>query len=526
MIKCICLIRVSTQQQLLEGQRDKVINAAMSDGYSKSEIEVVEAKESAIKLKEEQRETLNEMKQLIIKYPSIESVYVFAIDRLARKVSTILSVKDYLLEHHVNLVFLNPHRLSTIRIDDKGNKVEDELTSLMLLFLAYGAEMEMKLKQARMKVQKDILRSNNKIASGRPMFGYAKAKDKSVIVDETLGPIVRDIYIDYVEHKLPMYDIYKKYAAQGIFKEKKKSAAKNTIRRILLNKAYCGDYSSDDKIGNIKYPPIITKDMWEATQKLIKEKMKLPKYNHKNIYYGKSKVRLMNTGRIMICHISNVCYKSFEDVKASININAIDSLIWKVTCDLQLLTLGAKYNKDKHDYSKEIEECNKKLDNINILLEKLNDRKRKAFKLYLNGKVDDSIYNEEIKSIETDIQTWNKEIAKIESEIQRYKMKANETGEKPVITQQKLRELDDVERKKLIDELIDEVQVTQNDDLSYDIKIIAMDKHIDETFNELMGNPTWHYYVRGGVMHLIERSDIIEIEISDIIQKRIVNKKS
>lgn len=104
-------------------------------------------------------------------------------------------------------------------------------------------------------------------------------------------------------------------------------------------------------------------------------------------------------------------------------------------------------------------------------------------------------------------------------------MKANETGEKPVITQQKLRELDDVERKKLIDELIDEVQVTQNSDLSYDIKIIAMDKHIDETFNELMGNPTWHYYVRGGVMHLIERSDIIEIEISDIIQKRIVNRK-
>ena len=82
--KCICLIRVSTQQQLLEGQREKVVATAIADGYSQNEIQVVEAKESAIKLKEEQRETLNDMKELITQYPSIESVYVFAMDRLAR----------------------------------------------------------------------------------------------------------------------------------------------------------------------------------------------------------------------------------------------------------------------------------------------------------------------------------------------------------------------------------------------------------------------------------------------------------
>ena len=46
--------------------------------------------------------------------------------------------------------------------------------------------------------------------------------------------------------------------------------------------------------------------------------------------------------------------------------------------------------------AKGIKDINTIQENINILLEKLNDRKRKAFKLYLNGKVDDSIYNEEI----------------------------------------------------------------------------------------------------------------------------------
>ena len=138
MIKCICLIRVSTQQQILEGQKDKVIAEAIHDGYSKDEIKVIEAKESAIKLAESERETLTEMKQIISMNSGIESLYVFAIDRLARKVSTVLSIKDYLLENNINLVFIHPHRMSTMRRNDKGVMVEDELTSLMLLFLGYG----------------------------------------------------------------------------------------------------------------------------------------------------------------------------------------------------------------------------------------------------------------------------------------------------------------------------------------------------------------------------------------------------
>jgi len=88
--KCICLVRVSTEQQKLEGQKEKVISDAISDGYKLEEIAVVEGKESSIKLQEEERETLNEMKNIIAQYPTIESVYVFAIDRLARKVSIIL----------------------------------------------------------------------------------------------------------------------------------------------------------------------------------------------------------------------------------------------------------------------------------------------------------------------------------------------------------------------------------------------------------------------------------------------------
>ena len=520
--KCICFIRVSSQQQMLEGQKEKVVAAAMSDGYQLDEIAVVEGIESAIKLKEEKRETLNEMKQLIADYPTIDSIYVFAIDRLARRVSVILSVKDFLLEHKINLVFLNPHRLNTIRVDEKGERVEDELTSMMLLFLAYGAEMEMKLKLARWKVAKDIMRNNNKFPAGKPLYGYKKLQDKSIIVDEELGDIVRYVYIEYAKGKKSMFDLYKELVAKGVLEEKKKSAAVNFIAYLLKNPAYYGAPSKHNKVKNgMVYPPIVTKEIWEEANRLIQHRGTAFKLHHKNIYYAKGLVRLMNTGYMMQANITGLNYKSSQLVVASVNINAIDSLVWKITRELQIIRLGLKTKQQKYDYAKEIAENEEKIEKINELLESIHDRQKRAFKMYVAGKVNEQIYNDEISEIQNDENTWNYEIAKLQSEIQQFKMKGDEMGEKPIITQSRLKKLSDEEKKELIDEIIKEVQVTKNDDRDYDISIITNDRHLGDIYNELCGNPTYHYTVSGGVIHLVEKSDVIEIEISDIIEKRI-----
>ena len=520
--KCICLVRVSTEQQKLEGQKEKVISAAISDGYKLEEIAVVEGKESAIKLQEEERETLNEMKNIIAQYPTIESVYVFAIDRLARKVSIILSVKDYLLKNKVNLVFLNPRKLATMIRNDKGVMVEDEMTSMMLLFLGYGAEMEMKIKLARWKATKDIMRSNNQVTSGRPMFGYKKAADKSVVVDEVNAGIVRDIYTEYIEGKVAMYDLYKKYVAKGVFKMKKKSAAKQTILRILTNTAYYGDYSSCDKIKNLKYPPIVSKEVWDKANGIARNRGKVFKLHHKNIYYGKSLVRLMNSGLLMQVHLTNLCYKCFEsEVPANININAIDSLLWMTTCKLQVLRLGMQQRESQYNFKKEIAENEKQIKHLNGLLETIYNKEKKAFDMYLSGKVKENVYDEIMLGIENDKAMWENEIAKLQSENAQYRMASTGKGDKPIITQRKLALLNDEERKNLIDEVIKEVQLTKNDDASFDIKIVTNDVRLGATYNELFLNPHYHYYVRGGVMHLFEINDDMEIEISEIIEKRI-----
>lgn len=92
MKKVICFLRVSTTQQDLEQQREKVVSAIVRDGFKKSEIVFVEGKESAIKNDEEERITLNQLKAVIASTPSITDVYVFAIDRLAREVRVIWQI--------------------------------------------------------------------------------------------------------------------------------------------------------------------------------------------------------------------------------------------------------------------------------------------------------------------------------------------------------------------------------------------------------------------------------------------------
>lgn len=500
--KCIVFVRVSTKQQDLDAQRERVLAVAMADGYKRDEISIVEGKESAIKLDEEERETLAEMKQIISDNPSIESVYVFAIDRLARKVSVILSVKDYLLGLGINLVFLNPHKMGTIRVDEKtGEKKEDELTALLLMLLSYGAQMEMKVKQARMKTAKDALKANNKIASGKPMFGYYKAADKSVKVNPKEAEIVRRVYVDYVTHHKSMLGIHNELVAEGVFKQAKDSTAQLRIKEILCNPAYTGDYSYKDKGKALLYPAIITKELQAKAIATIEKNRIISKTTHKNVYYGKGIIKLTNNNnRVMVAHAGNICYKE-PDSHILVNINALDRLIWASTGTIYMLQREKAHHSNKEEYTKAIEENNAKVANLQMLLDEIRSKQQKAFRLYMDGRVSESIYNEEMAKIDKDADNWSKQIAALESQNKTYEMMIEENESTAVFNPRRLEEItDDVERKKIIDSCIKEVLVTRNDDATFDIEVIAKDE-VQPLYK--MFNAKWKYWARGGYIHLL-----------------------
>ena len=523
--KCICFCRVSTQLQSLDEQKETVIANAIADGYKRDEIAIVEGKESAIKLKEEERQTIAEMKKIISENPSIESVYVFAIDRLARRVSVILSVKDYLTEHKINLVFLNPHKMGTLRKDNKtGEMVEDELTSLLLMLLSYGADMEMKIKKERFETAKNALRRQGKIASGRVLYGYKKLDDNSIGIDKDEAKIVRYIYDLYLKEDISLQAVYKRLIAEGKWdKTMRKRSTGTRIRMILTNPAYCGEnplQRSKGKKGVMRtenYPAIITADMQsEVLAKLkLRNNMAIPKTDTKTIYYGKGIVKFRTEeGKeyVMSPIRRDIQYAIKEDnAMASISCNVIDSILWNEAQELKEKNVFLDFEESTEKYTESIEANKHTIATIQLKLDDVSSRKEKAFRMYLNGGVSEEIYNSVMKEIDEDISNYTKEIARLESANASMQMMIDEYQKSQGLTKPMFEDVkDDDERKKIIQSVIEKIVVSLLEKRGHNgkVRLYRIDVVPKDILKPFFDNG-WHYeyYGSAGAYHLFFCSD-------------------
>lgn len=490
--KCICFLRVSTQHQDLEGQREKVVNAAIADGYREDEIAVVEGKESAIKLREEERETLNEMKELIQQHPTIESVYVFAIDRLARKVSVILSVKDYLVSNGVNLVFLNPQKMQTME-KKNGRMVESQLTKMLLMFLAYGAEMEMELKQARMQTAKDRMLAAGLVAYSKPLFGYYKKVNKTVEIDENEAKAVRYIFDEYANTDKTLNQIYKELVAMGYFQPKKVQVAATKIRNIIINKAYSGDYSNTDTKKAILYKAIVTKELQEKAIAKCEQNKLAAKKEHKNIYYGKGILKC--NGYVMSARRQSASYVDSITNK-SISVNVVDSIIWKEACEIYSQESTFRQKTNKEEYINQIDENIAKIENIKTLISQLEKKESKAFDKYLDGSISEEMFDKRIADIKKESKNWSDEIARLSSQNKRYEALIAENENLVRLAPSRVNEFEnDAERKNLIDSVIKEVIAKRADTGEWLIRVIAKNDLLE---NWREAHPEFYIYSARG----------------------------
>lgn len=465
MKQILALLRVSTNQQDLEAQRNSVTRAIVHDGYSVDDIEYVEKKESAIKLKENEREGLNEMKELIEQYPSIRQVYTFAVDRLARKVSVVISIKDYLLERGINLVFLNPRPLATMRKNDKGEWVEDEISAMMLLFLAYGAEMEMKIKKARFKEQKELLRAQNKIAEAKPIFGYYKDDKKYAKIDDKEGQIIRDLFNDYLKRDISLRDLYNEYAANDKLPHTKGASAR--LSSILSNLAYSGRIA--------KYPMIVPPEVQDAVIDKMKSNKNLSKSGRQNIYLGKH-LLVDETGGRLVGNGGQCHYRTFQrgETCTNVNINAADSILWHCAVSLQVNYLASNMLEMRAHYDKDIERLTKQIESQEKKLEELHKQQALAFKQLINGKVQEDVYEQTADDLKEREHSITSRMTEYQTEISRIQ-KLQDTMEESTTLSEKVDDIktitDDVQRKEIIDSMIEKAIVRK---VSYYVKEIEV----------------------------------------------------
>lgn len=101
---------------------------------------------------------------------------------------------------------------------------------------------------------------------GYPLLGYKGIVGKPYVIDEETAPVVRKIFEDYISGK-PMAQICRELNAQGFTTTRGNAFTINSLRNILNNRSYIGEYRYGDVFIPDGIPALITTEMFDAVQK-------------------------------------------------------------------------------------------------------------------------------------------------------------------------------------------------------------------------------------------------------------------
>ena len=373
MAKAILLVRVSTQIQDYEAQKNDLIRYANSLGYSNEDQIIIANKESAIKLSDEEREGLTEMYRILDEDENngkqINAIFVWEISRIGRQEQTILNIKNKLIERKTQLYIYNPS-FQLLNVDGTPNPTSE----IIFAILSIMAKQEMLLKKERLLRTRKANSEKGKLGSGKPLFGYTVDSEKNIIEDEDAADTVREIYDMYAKGESTLR-IYKILFQRGkIEKIDKKKNQQDFIKRILSNPSYCGMLKegkaiSDGKnkgkvIGScsIKYPAIISVDTFEKVAKIRHDRFQGEKKDTENVYYGKGIIKYTDGTIIeaMCARRSSIDYYSTTK-HATINMNIMDSILWYEAKKQYHLFLNAESEESKKDLERNIKDLQMKV---------------------------------------------------------------------------------------------------------------------------------------------------------------------
>ena len=315
MKKVIVLSRVSTEGQDLAQQTDEVLREVHKDGYTDSNIIIIEDKESAIKLSEEERHGLNMMKDHINNNPNIKCVYIYELSRLSRRQLVLFSIRDFLVERKIQLICLKPYfRLLEV------NGEMSQTGSLMFSLFSSLSESEMMLKQERMMRGRRRNKELGKSVGGRPPFGYDVDKNKRYVIDPKNSLIISRIFKDYGYNNKSMRGIAIELKEEGYFSNPSLNATHQYIQRILNNPIYKGEFP---------YPPIITAELFSVVQQNISRYTTNKITRKKEPFLLKGLVCDAKTGYILSINGAIDTYFSKHHSGVAIRKNNIDPVVWE-----------------------------------------------------------------------------------------------------------------------------------------------------------------------------------------------------
>lgn len=390
-MKAIVIIRTSTDKQEVESQKKEVIELAKSDGFTEDNIIVIGDKgASAIKEDEKYKQNISLLKSYITSDKDISCVYAWAIDRLGRREVTLFELKEYLINHKVNLIIKNP---SLVLFNPDGS-VNSGMEIAFSLF-ATMSKQEMEMKNARFKRAKDRMRAEGKWVGGKLGYGYVVDSNGYIVLDKNEAKILKEMYELYSTGKYSSWTLYEELTMRGYKDRGNRLFNFNRIAKLLRNP---------------RYKELVGEDIWNKCEEVRKGRIQdtTKTRESKYIHYGIGLIvctecghKFTADGHRYRCTHDN---KKFDDCNVGIgmNIEGLDNILEEAITPIHEKYMSELGKESIKEFTEKIAILEKK---VEVLREKLYDipmRKRRVQEGYENN-----IYNEK---------EWKDKIARLTKE--------------------------------------------------------------------------------------------------------------
>ncbi|MDK2920063.1 MAG: site-specific recombinase [Candidatus Petromonas sp.] len=416
MKKVALYIRVSTQEQANEGysiagQKEKLINYCKLRDWIIQDI-YIDGGFSGTNL---DRPALQ---KLLNNLDNIDIVLVYKLDRLSR--------------NQRNLLYLVEEKFGENNIDFVSILENFDTTTpfgrAMMGILAVFAQLERDTIVERTKMGKERRAQEGYWNGGPPPFGYDLI-DEKLIINAYEAMIVKEIF-----------ELYKKYGQNTIsrilnskgYKTKKGKWHGKAVKRILDNYTYCGLIQYDGNIYEGVHDAIISKEEFEAVQKIMKcrKNNKIRKSKHLlggMVWCGFCGARLKpawsGTGKTKYYHY--VCYSvskrpvhMIKDPDCPGHYWKMERLDKKVVDEIKKIKLDKEKFIEKHKRRKPQTNSQVNLDIIENKIKSLDAQIDKLMDLYsldhmpvekISQKIE-ALYNEK-KKLQENFETMKSEVA-------------------------------------------------------------------------------------------------------------------
>lgn len=410
--KILVFLRVSTDSQDLQGQKNEMRDYVKTMGYDEDDIIYLENKgASAIKLNDKYIDMINTLKDYIDRQ-IIDCVAVWHINRLGRSDEVLTELKNIFIKNKIQFICKNP---SLVLLNEDGSV--NSGTELAFGLFSILVKQDFEEKKAKFKRAKTEMSKKGMFVGGHSRkFGYKVDANNYLVEDEEESRIVRLVFQLYSSGEYSAYSLAKELNSRG-YTRFGKPFDRRFVSNIIQSRQYTG--LPDEKWNDRVYPPLISIELFEKCRG-IAEGNKIVLRSGKKMVLCSKLVKCPECGLTFTSKGKYFRCNSVAENRCGNNITLRESVVneiaWRVAFMEHMDYLMEVSENNTQIYNERLEVIEQKLNTLNGIIAESSSKKKRIIDSFIEGYLDLKERDLRLSKLQDDILIHQRDIKALEEE--------------------------------------------------------------------------------------------------------------